>query len=177
LAQSRAEAAGQLAVAERELLSAQKEQLGPEEVSNLTLRRARLEEAAAKLASLTGSAREGAGILRRQAVARESLALLRRRDEIATEIRNEVARWTTEILQQSIEDFKAVDDALSYLRETLEKRAASLQARDTIRRSTLSELASYIDTLQLSKHHFCRGSQAIYCLPLVLESGKPLIIL
>jgi exonuclease SbcC len=150
LAQNRAEEAGQLAGAERERLSAQKEQLAPEDISNLTLRRARMEEAAAKLASLTGPAREGAGISRRQVAARESLAVLRRRDEIATEIRNEVAQWTPSILQQSIDDFEATDEALSYLSEALERRVSAAQVREEVRRSILSELALYVEKLRSS---------------------------
>ncbi len=148
LVQKRAEEAGRLAIAERDRLSAQKEQLPPEDISNLSLRRARLEEVAAKLVSLAAAARGGATILRHQAAARESLAVMRRRDETATEIRTEVARWTKQVIAQSIDDFRAVDDAIANLVQTLDQRVRSLQVREVERRSTLSELALYIDNLQ-----------------------------
>lgn len=153
LAQSRAEETGRLASAERERLSAQKEQSTPEDVSNLSLRRARLQEASAKLDSLVAATRDGSAILRRQVAARESLALIRRRDEIATEIRSEVTRWTKQILEQPIEDFNTVDDALSNLKTALETRVKALQMRDVIRRSTLSDLALYMDNLQNAAHY------------------------
>jgi hypothetical protein len=77
-----------------------------------------------------------------------SLALARRGDQVATEIRNEVARWTTEILNQPIEAFKTVKDALEHLTHTVEARIRSLQVRETERRAVLSEVAFYVDDLQ-----------------------------
>jgi exonuclease SbcC len=148
LAQSRADETGSLAAAERDRLSVQKEQLAPEDLSNTTLMQARLDETAAKLASLAPAARDGAAILRRLAAAADSLAVARRRDQVATEIREEAARWTTDILHMSINEFKSVGDALDQLMQTAEARVNSLQTREFMRRAVMSEVSLYIDDLQ-----------------------------
>jgi exonuclease SbcC len=153
LAQSRAEETARLAAAERDRLSAQKEQLTPADFSNTTLLQARLEQAADKLASFGEAARGGAGILRRLAAARDNVALARRRDQVATEIRNEVARWLSEILDQPIEAFKTVKDALEQLAQTVKARIYSLQTREEERRAVLSEVAFYVDALQAGAHY------------------------
>jgi exonuclease SbcC len=153
LAQSRAEETARLTVAERDRLSAQQEQLNPAELTHMTLLQARLEQTAAKLVALAEATRDGATILRRLTATGDRLVLARRRDQVATEIRNEVGKWTSKILNKEIEVFETVLDALQQLTRAVEDRLGSLKAREADRRSVLSEIAFYLDELQVGARY------------------------
>ena len=147
MAQSRAEETARLAAAERDRMSAQQNQLAPDDLSNTTLLQARLAQAATKLASLGEEVSRGATLLRRLVAARDSLASAQRRNEVATQITSEVAHWTSEILDQPIDAFNAVGDALGQLVQNVNARIQFLEGRELTRRELLLEAALYADEL------------------------------
>ena len=85
--------AGRVKTAEQELLAAKKGELSPKTVSDLTVRKARLDETLQKLASATNAIAKGSALLKRQSATREELAQATVGDEVSIEIRQEVGKW------------------------------------------------------------------------------------
>jgi exonuclease SbcC len=149
LVADRAAEIGRKAQDERENMEVGKSQLNSASIANLTMRRARLEEALEKLYALRDAAAEGSALLRAQFVAKELVAQARRRDELDAEIRSDVARWTDLLSGNPVEAFETLGQAIDALLSTTKDRVNVLQIRQEQRRQLLNRLGHHMERLRV----------------------------
>lgn len=114
-------------------------------VSELTLRKARLDETEQKLKALAPGLAKGSALLRRQSSTREELAQATVGDELSTEIREEATKWATSLNGQPVDQFNTVGEAITVLVTGVSARLQNLQMNQTRRRQLLLLLAHHIE--------------------------------
>jgi len=145
--QEKIQETGRIKAAEQDLLVARKDELTAKAVSDLTVRKARLDEALQKLASLTNAIAKGSALLKRQSATREELAQASVGDELSTEIQQEVAKWTTSLRAPPIDQFETVGAAITALVTTVNERLNELQTKQSRRRQLLLMLEEHIERI------------------------------
>jgi exonuclease SbcC len=143
LANERAEESGRLSVAQRDLLSATRGQLGAEEQAGLTVRRAQMESAVQHLEALANDAMQGATLIANAAIARNAVSLARRRDELSTSILPEIDAIVTRITGRHLNSFDGVLAALTEADHVLSDQILTAEQVTTLRTRALLELALY----------------------------------
>lgn len=148
LAQQRAEASTQVGQAQRERLTAQTGLLSPADFANLTIRRARLDDAIETLASLTASAHNGSLLRQRHSAAKEALAGAGRRAEQVDELRSDTTRWVQGVTGGSLDDYAGIEEAIEAALDQIQEDTAAADAKRRARVTAAAELNLYTQQLE-----------------------------
>jgi exonuclease SbcC len=136
---------GRVKEAEQELLAARKGLIAVKQLSDLTVRKVRLDDASQKLATLSGSVASGGALLKRQSAAREELAQSSLGDELNSEIRSETEKWIETLRGRSLEQFNTIGQALVALITDVNSQLREIQEKQTHRLQLISLLTQQIE--------------------------------
>ena len=143
LATERATESNRLSIAQRDVLSAQQDQLSPIDLAYLTVRAARMATTAQQLKALAPQAMRGTVLLANSAAAREAVATARRQHEQDASILPEADRLVTLTTQRQLNTFKSVEVALTEAQQKVAEDIQNIERRVALRTQVASELASY----------------------------------
>ena len=139
--------AGRIKEAEQELLAAKKGEMAGRALSDLTVRKARLDEALQKLATLADPASRGTALLKRLSMTREELAQTSLGSELNLEIRADVEKWIKSLRETPLEQFHTVGEAISHLIASTSSRLRDIQTRHAQRLQLISLLSEQAERL------------------------------
>jgi exonuclease SbcC len=140
LASERASESTRLSAAQRDLLGAGSQQLGIEDIAELTVRQARMADAVQRLRNFVDVAETGVLLTANAATARDTLMLSRRRDELSTSLLPEIETLVQSILQRPASSFAGLGEALQEANRTLDARVTEAERLVASRIRALSEL-------------------------------------
>ena len=140
LASERAGESTRLSTAQRDLLGAGSQQLSAEAVAELTVRQARMTDAIQRLQNLVDEAETGVRLTADAAIARDTLMLSRRRDELSTSLLPEIEAIVQTILQRPASSFAGVGEALLEASRILDVRVTEAERLVALRIRALSEV-------------------------------------
>lgn len=143
LAAERAEESKRLTVAQRDLLSAGARKLSEEDQAQLSVRAVQMRSAAQRLVALEETALAGTQLMAAAAAARESLALVRRRDEVSASLLPEIDARVLGLTARPTSSFDSIDQALAEADRLLSEKVAAAQAVIALKIRALSELDLY----------------------------------
>ena len=141
----RTQEAGRIRTAEQEILTARKGELPAKTISELTVRVARLSEAAQKLEALKSTVAKGSALLKRHVATREDLARASVGDEVSIEIKKDLDKWATSVLGRSADAFNSTDELIKALLKALNDRMSELQRKQAGKSELLSLVSKYIE--------------------------------
>lgn len=151
LSTDRAEESSRLAAAQRDLESATSGQLGAEEQAELTVRASQMADASQRLKQMSAIATEGERLSKIVRVARDAVALARRRDEMSTSLVPEIQQLVQGIADRPVSSFETIEAALSEAERLISERIHAAEVVLAARVRALSELDLYAkDRAQIS---------------------------
>ncbi len=127
LATERANESTRQATAQRDLLGAGNGQLPPEQLSEITVRRAQMEDSSRQLHDLAGAAAQGSQLMTAAAAARQTLILARRHEEISASLLPEIENTVKAVLGQPASTFQTIELALDEALRQVDGRAAEAE--------------------------------------------------
>ncbi|WP_413728238.1 AAA family ATPase [Sodalis sp. RH19] len=127
LTTERAEESNRLAAAQRELLSAGNGKLSAEDLSEITVRKALMEDIVWQLRDLELSADEGTRLMVAATAARQMLILSRRRNELSISMLPEIETAVQGVVGQPASNFAGIDQALGEAMRLTEARSGDAE--------------------------------------------------
>ncbi|TBB21313.1 hypothetical protein ELH51_05735 [Rhizobium ruizarguesonis] len=140
LATARAEESSRLSAAQRDLLSAANGQLSADDLAELTVRQAQMEDLAQRLSDLQETAAEGSRLMADAVSARQAVMTARRRDEQSVSLLPEIETVVHAVLQRSASSFESIDLALAETLRAVEERITEAERVAAVRIKAGSEL-------------------------------------
>lgn len=147
LANERAEESERLTNARRDQLSAEREQLPPDERAALTVRLASMVGIVQRLRSMLAVAQRGAALTASAVAAKAAVTLAHRRDAVSSSILPQIDQLVASVTGRPRTSYQTVDEALAEADRPLKEQTASAEAQVSMRVKFLTELEYYAKDL------------------------------
>jgi exonuclease SbcC len=144
LAAERAQISNLLSVAQRDVISAEREQIASDEQAMLTVRAAQMTSLAQQLMILKTDAARGAALMAQAAQAREAVSLAKRTSDLSSSLLPEIERLVSETLSIAVGTFENVEAALTAATQNLDAKIAQAEGRVAARVEGLTALDLYL---------------------------------
>jgi exonuclease SbcC len=149
-ATERAEENSRMVVAQRELISAESEQLSNEDRLGLIRRAALMQNLTQRLGLLSQASQEGSQLMLAVNSTRRAMEEAQRNHRIQTTILPEIAEIVFRVTSKQSSSFSGIEEALSTAGQTIQGQIEAVESRAALRVRVLSELRLYSDELQRS---------------------------
>jgi exonuclease SbcC len=143
LANEHAEESSRLTTAQREQMSAEREQLPDDEQAELMLRTTAIADIVSRLKDMVPAAEQGTFLMTEAAIAREGVTAARRIDNLSSSLTPEIHSIVLQVTGRPSSSFESIDLALSDAMKAVADQIAAVEALVTLRVTALSELELY----------------------------------
>lgn len=147
LAAERAEVTSLLSVAERDIVSAQREQATPDDQATLTVRASQMASMVQQLKALEPQAAAGAVLMSLAAQSRESASLAKRTSDLSSSLLPEIEQAITRVLNVALGTFGTVEEALTAAVQNVGDKIARAEGLVAARVEAMSMLDMYLKEL------------------------------
>lgn len=143
LANEHAEESRRLTTAQREQMSAEREQLPDDEQAELMLRTTAIADIVRRLKDMVPATEQGTFLMAEAAIAREAVTAARRTDNLSSSLTPEIHSIVLQVTGRPSSSFESIDLALWDAMKAVEDQIAAVEALVTLRVTALSELELY----------------------------------